>query len=422
MNEIEITAAKVREGARWLARASTRAKNDALTHMAAALRERSREILAANAVDVKNSERDTAFVDRLKLTPDRVEAMAAAIEEVRLLEDPIGRVDRMVRRPNGLQVGRQRIPLGVVGIIYEARPNVTSDAAALCLKSGNGVLLRGGSDAFASNQAIYDALRLGLTKSSLDPRAHDAVGFINSPDRDAVGEMLKLDTYIDVIIPRGGKSLIRYVNEHSRIPVIKHDEGVCHVVVEGTANADMVDDIVINSKTHRPTVCNSAETLLVLKNAVDGHLARVMSKLAEAGVHMYLDETAHGVAVASNLPTACYARATEEHYFQEFLSLEIAIGVVDDLEAAIAHIGKYGSRHTEALVTNDHALAQAFIDAVDSSCVVINASTRFADGNQLGLGAEIGISTTRLHAYGPMGIEELTTTKFIVLGDGQVRN
>lgn len=422
MNEIEQLAARVRDASRWLARASTVDKDDALHHIADALRTSSTEILAANHLDVGASTRDPAFIDRLQLTGDRIEAMAQAVEEVCQLEDPIGRIDRMWRRPNGLKVGRQRIPLGVIGMIYEARPNVTSDAAALCLKSGNGVILRGGSDAQRSNDAIYQAIRRGLAASSLDAKAHDAIGFVTSADRSAVHEMLALDTYIDVIIPRGGKSLISFVSEHSRIPVIKHDEGVCHVVIDGSAHATMVDDIVINSKAQRPTVCNSAETVLILKNAVSPHLSRLLRVLADAGVHMFLDETAQQVARESQLPNTCYEVATEEHYYQEFLSLQVAIRVVNDLEEAVAHIAKYGSRHTEALVTNDHTLAQAFIDAVDSSCVIINASTRFADGNQLGLGAEIGISTTRLHAYGPMGIEELTTTKFIVLGDGQVRN
>ncbi len=422
MNEIEQIASRVRQSSKWLARASTSNKNAALVEMAKAVRANEAQILAANALDVQHSERDPAFVDRLRLTPDRIESMACAIEEIIALEDPVGRVERMVRRPNGLQVGRQRIPLGVVGIIYEARPNVTSDAAALCLKSGNGVILRGGSDAQRSNQAVYDALKQGLTQSPLDPRAHDAIGFVNSPDREAVGEMLKLDKYIDVIIPRGGKSLISFVSLHSRIPVIKHDEGVCHVVVDGTAAPTMVDDIVINSKTHRPTVCNTAESLLVLENAVTPHLARVLGRLADAGVHMYLDERSQAAAASAGISKSSYEPATSEHYAKEFLALEISVKVVPDLEAAFEHIGIYGSRHTEALITNDHAQAQVFLDGIDSSCVVINASTRFADGNQLGLGAEIGISTTRLHAYGPMGIEELTTTKFIVLGDGQVRN
>lgn len=422
MNEIEQIASRVRQSSKWLARASTSTKNAALVEMAKAVRANEAKILAANLLDVQHSERDPAFVDRLRLTPDRIESMACAIEEIIALEDPVGRVERMVRRPNGLQVGRQRIPLGVVGIIYEARPNVTSDAAALCLKSGNGVILRGGSDAQRSNQAVYDALRQGLEQSPLDPRAHDAIGFINSPDREAVGEMLKLDKYIDVIIPRGGKSLINFVSLHSRIPVIKHDEGVCHVVVDGSAKPAMVDDIVVNSKTHRPTVCNTAESLLVLENAVQPHLARVLGRLADAGVHMYLDERSQEAAAAAGISKSSYDAATSEHYAKEFLALEISVKVVADLEAAFEHIGIYGSRHTEALITNDHAQAQVFLDGIDSSCVVINASTRFADGNQLGLGAEIGISTTRLHAYGPMGIEELTTTKFIVLGDGQVRN
>lgn len=420
-NPLTPQAEKIRAASRWLARASTAQKNDALIRAAESIRAATPQILEANAIDLQKSQRDQAFNDRLKLTEQRIEDMALAIEEVIQLPDPVGRVDSMWRRPNGLKVGRQRIPLGVIGIIYEARPNVTSDAAALCLKSGNAVILRGGSDAHASSRAVFKAFQAGLRASSLDPRAVDAIAFLDDTDRESVRHLLELEDYVDVIIPRGGKGLIRFVNEHSRIPVIKHDEGVCHVVVEGSAKPEMVDSIVLNAKTQRPTVCNAAECLVVLRNALDVHLARLLPKLGESGVMLYLDETSLGLAEKIGLSKSCYKAAKPEDYGKEFLSLELAVRVVDDLEDAIQHIAEFGSRHTEALLTENHSLAEAFVDAVDSSCVVINASTRFADGGQLGLGAEIGISTTRLHAYGPMGIEELTTTKFVIFGSGQVR-
>lgn len=392
--------------------------------MAESIRSSQASILAANRQDVEQAEaegRDGAFIDRLKLNSRRIDAMASAIEEIIALDDPVGRVDSMWKRPNGLQVGRKRIPLGVVGIIYEARPNVTSDAAALCLKSGNGVLLKGGSDAIRSNRAVYQAMRAGLQKSDLPTEAIDALGFIDTTDRDAVRELLTFDEYVDVIIPRGGKGLIRFVSEHSRIPVIKHDEGVCHVVVDGSATPAMVDDIVLNSKTQRTSVCNAAETILFVRSAVEPHLDRVLRKLADADVFLHLCPTSLEVAQRAGIDAAQYDRAADDAYGKEYLALEVAIRVVDDLAEAVAHIDRFGSRHTEALVTNDYDASQRFIEMVDSSCVMVNASTRFADGNQLGLGAEIGISTTRLHAYGPMGIEELTTTKFVVFGSGQTR-
>jgi glutamate-5-semialdehyde dehydrogenase len=417
-------AARVNAAARVLSRQSSLVKDDALRHVAASIRASQGPILDANREDVNRARengRDDAFVDRLKLTPDRIESMASAIEEIIALDDPVGKVDSMWKRPNGLQVGRKRIPLGVIGIIYEARPNVTSDAAALCLKSGNGVLLKGGSDAIGSNRAVYQAMRKGLEKSQLPASASDALGFIDTTDRDAVREMLTLDEHIDVIIPRGGKGLIRFVSEHSRIPVIKHDEGVCHVLVDGSASAEMADDIVLNSKTQRTSVCNAAETILFTRSAVEPHLDRILRKLADAGVFLHLCPTSLEVAQKAGIDAAKYERASEDAYGREYLALEVAIRVVDDLERAVAHIDQYGSRHTEAVVTNDYDVAQAFVEKVDSSCVMVNASTRFADGNQLGLGAEIGISTTRMHAYGPMGIKELTTTKFVVFGSGQTR-
>lgn len=392
--------------------------------MAKALRQQQQQIVAANREDVERARAgalEASFIDRLELNPKRIEMMATAIEEVIALPDPIGRVDKSWRRPNGLKVGKQRIPLGVIGIIYEARPNVTSDAAALCLKSGNGVMLKGGSDAIASNRAVFRALRAGLEASPLPKNAIDALAFVDTTDREAVKEMLSFDAYIDVIIPRGGKGLIRFVSEHSRIPVIKHDEGVCHVVVDGSAPARMVDEIVLNSKTQRVSVCNAAEAIVFLRSAVDPHLDRVLRKLGDAGVKLHLCPQSLEHAQNAGIDASWYAPASPEDFGREFLAMEVAIRVVTDLDAAVAHIDEYGSRHTESIVTNDFEQAQQFVDLVDSSCVMVNASTRFADGNQLGLGAEIGISTTRMHAYGPMGIEELTTTKFVVFGSGQTR-
>ncbi len=419
--DVEALARRVRDGARVFSRLDSATKDDALLKMAAALRRHQPSILEANTHDCAESERDPAFIDRLRLDPGRIEKMAAAIEEIVALEDPVGRVERMWRRPNGLRIGRQRIPLGVIGIIYEARPNVTSDAAALCLKSGNGVILRGGSDAHRSNAAVIAALRDGLSKASIPEAARAALGFVDTTDRDAVNELLRQEDYIDVIIPRGGKGLIRFVNANSRIPVIKHDEGVCHIVVEGSARPGIVDEIVLNAKTQRPTVCNALETLLVTRNAVEPHLERVLERLVDAGVHLYLCEESQHAAAAAGLDVGSWEPAEDEHWAAEFLSRELAVRVVDDVEHAVAHIDRWGSRHTEAILTEDYTLSNYFVDAVDSSCVVVNASTRFADGGQLGLGAEIGISTTRLHAYGPMGIDELTTTKFVVFGNGQVR-
>lgn len=422
--QLHATAARVRASARLLAHQPSSAKDDALAKIAAALRAHTPRILEANAEDMargRDKGLEPAFLDRLELTEARIEKMAGAVEEIIALSDPVGRVDSTWVRPNGLRVGKRRIPLGVIGIIYESRPNVTSDAAALCLKSGNGVILKGGSDALASNRAVFEAIVDGLAASALPRDASRAVGFVDTTDRGAVREMLQLDRDIDVIIPRGGKGLIRFVTEHSRIPVIKHDEGVCHVVVDGSARPQVVDDVVINAKTSRPGVCNAMETLLVLENAVDAHLGRALERLVDAGVKLHLCERSQRVARARGIDEAAWVAADEQAYRTEFLALELAVGVVDDLDQAIAHINAFGSNHTEALLTEDYTQSERFQSEVDSSVVMINASTRFSDGNQLGLGAEIGISTTKMHAYGPMGIDELTTTKFVVLGNGQIR-
>lgn len=412
---------RVKESSKALARQNTKVKDHALSCIAQALRANQDAILKANSSDLIAGQAkglSEAFLDRLTLTPERIEAMAQAIEEVISLEDPIGRIEQMGIRPSGIRVGRQRIPLGVVGIIYESRPNVTSDAAALCLKSGNGVVLKGGSDAFGSNQAIYNAMVLGLRQSDLPREAQGAIGFINTTDRAAVVELLKMDHAVDVIIPRGGKGLVRFVNEHARMPVIKHDEGVCHVVIEGSADVTQVVDIALNAKVQRPGVCNAVETFLMLENAMDEHLPKLLRALSEQGVVFHLCPRSRAVAQSIGIESH---EATEEAYAKEFLCLEVALKIVDTLEDAIAHIDRFGSNHTESLLTQRYDLSQQFLRQVDSAVVMINASTRFSDGGQLGLGAEIGISTTRMHAYGPMGIDALTTTKFIVQGDGQIR-
>jgi glutamate-5-semialdehyde dehydrogenase len=429
VNAIQATARRVRTSARLLAYQPSTAKDDALAKIAESLRDHSHQILEANQRDLERGQSnglDAAFIDRLALDDGRLDKMASEVEEIIALADPVGRIDSAWVRPNGLRVARRRIPLGVIGIIYESRPNVTSDAAALCLKSGNGVVLKGGSDALASNRAVYQAIVAGLDASSLAEGARHAVGFVDTSDRSAVQEMLGLSQDIDVIIPRGGKGLIEFVTEHSRIPVIKHDEGVCHVVVDGSARAPVVDDIVLNAKTHRPGVCNAMETLLVLDNSVDNHLERVLGRLMAAGVKLHLCDRAYPVAQKLAAQTDGLSRegfdtATQEHYRTEFLAMELSVRVVADLDEAIAHINEYGSHHTESLLTENYSQSERFQGEVDSSVVMINASTRFSDGNQLGLGAEIGISTTKMHAYGPMGIDELTTTKFVVLGDGQIR-
>lgn len=417
-------AAHLKIASRALAFASSAQKNDALAHMATHLLKHTDRILEANALDLLNARkngRDEAFVDRLMLSDVRIQSMVDAIKQVIALPDPVGDIDSSWLRPNGLRVSKQRIPLGAIGIIYESRPNVTSDAAALCLKSGNAVLLKGGSDAFHSNQAIFAALQEGITQSTLDKRAHDAIAMVNTTEREAVKVMVSLQAHLDLIIPRGGRALIEFVTEHARVPVIKHDQGICHIVVSGSAPAEQVEAIVLNAKTQRPGVCNAMETLLVLDSAIEPHLARILTALTDAGVILHLDEPSMALARELDLPFDLLLEATPESYGKEFLALELAIKTLPDLDAAIAHIETHGSDHSEALLSSDWAEIQRFQREVNSSVVLINTSTRFSDGGQLGLGAEIGISTSRMHAYGPMGLRELTTTKFVVLGEGQTR-
>ncbi|WP_306536441.1 glutamate-5-semialdehyde dehydrogenase [Geobacter sp.] len=412
--QIRTIAADARQAAIAMAKLPTTAKNDLLMAMSMALINNTPHLIEENRKDLEAGEKkglSAAMLDRLMLDEARVKAMADGLREVANLPDPVGEVTRMWKRPNGLMVGKMRIPLGVIGIIYEARPNVTADAAALCLKAGNSVILRGGSEAIHSNLAIARILGGEMERAGI-PKA--ALSVIPFPEREGVLEMLKQEEFIDLIIPRGGESLIRFVVEHSKIPVIKHYKGVCHVFVDASADFDMAERIVVNGKVQRPGVCNALETLLIHKDVAETFIPRIARTLTDLKVELRGDDCVRQFAPQAK-------KATEEDWQAEYLELILAVRVVDDLDEAIDHINAYGSLHTEAIVTGDYHNSQRFIREVNSSTVLVNASTRFADGNQLGLGAEIGISTTKLHSFGPMGLEDLTTTKFIVYGDGQIR-
>ena len=403
-----------KEASARMGRAGTAEKNEALAAMAGGLRDRAEWLMEENRKDLDAAASrglSGAMLDRLTLTGSRIEQMAAGIEEVVALPDPVGEVEKMWRRPNDLWVGKMRIPLGVIGIIYESRRNVTADAAALCIKSGNAVILRGGSEAISSNTAIARILREAMTHAGLPA---DAVSVIERTDREAIDRMLAAEEYIDLIIPRGGEGLIRSVAEKSRIPVIKHYKGVCHIYVDEGADTGQAAAICVNAKVQRPGVCNAMETLLVHEKAAREFLPAVSGALREKGVELRgCPQTLFLVPWATP--------ASGEDWGTEFLDLILAVRVVPSMDEAIAHIRRHGSQHTEAILTKDHARAMRFLREVDSSLVLVNASTRFNDGFQLGLGAEIGISTTKIHAFGPMGLAELTTTKFIAFGDGQVR-
>jgi len=403
-----------RAAARLLARADTGTKDRALAAMAAALRERAASLLAANRDDVAQATkdgRDAAFVDRLTLTPALIEQMAAGLEQVAALPDPVGQLSERVRRPTGIEVARMRVPLGVIGIIYESRPNVTADAAGLCVKAGNACILRGGSEALHSNQAIAACVRAGLKAAGL-PEA--AVQMVEIADRAAVGELITMHEYVDIIVPRGGKELIARLMRESRIPMLKHLEGVCHVYVDDRADPAMAVRIADNAKTQRYGTCNTMETLLVAEGIAPRVLPEIGRIFREKNVEMRADDAARKL-----LPGA--KPATESDYATEWLAPVVSIRVVQGLDEAIEHIARYGSQHTDAIVTGDEARAQRFLREVDSSSVLVNASTRFADGYEFGLGAEIGISTDKLHARGPVGLEGLTTQKFVVLGHGEIR-
>ena len=399
---------------RKLAFASTKLKDDALLRMAEKVEEGAEGLRKENLKDLEEGRRrglSSAMLDRLELTEERIKAMAKGLREVAALPDPVGMVERMVRRPNGLLIGKMRVPLGVIGIIYESRPNVTVDAASLCIKSGNSAVLRGGSEAINSNIALATMFREAVEEVGLPG---DAVQVVETTDRRAVTEMLKCEGLIDLIIPRGGKGLIRMVVEESLIPVIKHYEGICHVYVHEDADLDMAETIAFNAKVQRPGVCNAMETLLVHEKVAGDFLPRIGEKLREAGV-----EIRGCTRTREVLPWA--GEATEEDWRTEYLDLILSVRVVDGLGQAIEHINTYGSAHTDAIVTRSYEAAGRFVREVDSSSVMVNASTRLSDGGEYGLGAEIGISTDKLHARGPMGLEELTTYKWVVYGNGQIR-
>lgn len=404
---------RARGASRLMARAPSEAKNLALREMAALLRQHRTEIQAENSKDVAAAEAElgAAKIDRLRITDRVLEDMATGLEEVAQLSDPVGTIGKMWTRPNGMKVGKMRIPLGVIGIIYESRPNVTVDAAGLCLKAGNAVILRGGSEAINSNSCLASILQEALKKGGLPG---DGVQVVSTTDRQAVTELLKQEENIDLIIPRGGESLIRFVVENAHMPVLKHYKGVCHIFVDASADLTMAETICMNAKVQRPGVCNAMETLLVHEAVAESFLPRVAKSLSEAGVELRGCQRTQTI-----LPGV--KEAAEADWFEEYLDLILAVRVVPNMAGAIEHIEAYGSMHTEAIITTDYQRAHQFLQKVDSSVVLVNASTRFNDGYQLGLGAEIGISTSKLHAFGPMGVEELTTNKFVVLGDGQVR-
>jgi glutamate-5-semialdehyde dehydrogenase len=406
--------AAARNAARALARADTDAKDRALRAVAAAIRRDEAALLAANAKDVaaaRAADQDSAFVDRLTLTPKTIAAMAEGLEQIAALPDPVGEITDLKFRPTGIQVGRMRVPLGVVGIVYESRPNVTADAAGLCLKSGNATILRGGSEAIHSNQAIAACVRDGLRAAGL-PEA--AVQVIAITDRAAVGLLLADEKHVDVIVPRGGKSLIERVTREAKVPVIKHLDGVCHVFIDASADLERAIRIADNAKTQRYSPCNTMETLLVHAAIAARVLPPLCEIYAKKGVELRGCERARAIMPAMKA-------ATEDDWYTEYLAPILAVRVVDSLDAAMDHIAKYGSQHTDAIVTEDWSAAMRFLREVDSSSVMVNASTRFADGFEYGLGAEIGISTNKLHARGPVGLEGLTSQKWIVLGSGQIR-
>jgi glutamate-5-semialdehyde dehydrogenase len=407
-------AKAAKNAAKKVACCSADQKNAALKRIAKQIKQDAAYIKDENKKDLIRAKKmglSVPMIDRLALTEATLKSMSSALIDVARLEDPVGSIVRTWMRPNGLQVSRMRIPLGVIGIIYESRPNVTVDAAGLCLKAGNAVILRGGSEAFNSNQALANIIRRALEQSGLPERA---VQVIAVRDRSAINALLKQDELIDLIIPRGGEGLIRFVVENSKIPVLKHFKGVCHVYVDASADLDMAQKICFNAKVQRPGVCNAMETLLVHQSVAEKFLPGMAERFSAAGVEL------RGCSVTCRiLPQA--RKACAEDWPAEFLDLVLAVKVVADMNEAIAHVANYGSNHTEAIVTRDYENARRFVREVDSSVVLVNASTRFNDGGQLGLGAEIGISTSKVHAFGPMGLEELTTTKFVVFGNGQIR-
>jgi len=412
--DVTARARAAKEASRALGLASTKAKNDALGQMARGLEEKAATILEANRADLERARSKgftRAFVDRLTLTEDRIEEMAAGIREVARLPDPIGETIESWRRPNGLEISRVRVPLGVIGFIYESRPNVTADAAALCLKAGNAVVLRGGSEAIDSNTMIANILGKALEKGGLPA---EAIQYVDTTDRQAVMTLITLDRFLDLIIARGGEDFVRLVAERATVPVLKHDKGVCHVYVDESADVDMAVTIAVNAKAHRVSVCNAAETLLVHAAIASRFLPVAAARLTEAGVELRGDERTRAL-----VPGATPAQDAD--WDTEYLDAILSVKVVDDFDAAVAHIRRHGTGVAEAIVTSDLRRARRFAHEVDAAAVLVNASTRLVDGGQFGLGAEMGISTSKLHARGPVGARELTTTRFVVVGDGHIR-
>ena len=407
-------AEKAQKAQPQIARASSDKKNKILQKIAEYLEENIESILSANQKDLSNAEKNganKALLDRLKLDEKRVKALIKSVEEIIKLPDPVGQIIEMKPRPNGLLVGRMRIPLGVIATIYEARPGVTVDIASLCIKSGNAVILRGGSEALETNSVLVQLIKKAIKDEGID---ENIVGFINDPSREHIFELLKLEELIDLVIPRGGEGLIRFVAENSRVPVLKHYKGVCHIFVDEFADLEKAYRVCLNAKVQRPSVCNAMETLLVHEKIAEKFLPTMGKIFREHGVELRGCEKTRKI-----IPYAI--PATEEDWYAEYLDLILAVKVVSSIDEAIEHIKKYGSSHTEAIITENLENAMKFIKEVDSSSVMVNASTRFADGYEYGLGAEVGISTTKLHAYGPMGLEGLTTLKWIVFGNGHIR-
>lgn len=413
-SELLEIAKRAKAASRILARVSGVTRERAIRNMAESIMSNKTKLLKLNQDEVKKAKDKglkPSLIDRLTLNEERLQSASQGLIEIANIQDPIGAIKRMWKRPNGLLVGKMSIPLGVILIIYEARPNVTIDAAGLCLKSGNAVILRGGSEAIRTNRAIVKVLRNACVESGIPA---DAIQLVPTTDRSAIKELLKMDGEIDLVIPRGGEELIRFVSEHSRIPVIKHYKGVCHIFVDSSADIEQAIKICYNAKVQRPSVCNAMETLLVHRDIAREFLPKMKAKYDEAGVELRgcheTKKILHDIKLA-----------TEDDWYAEYLDLILAVKVVKNIDEAIAHIEKYGSQHTEAIITRDYKNAQKFLSEVNSSTVLVNASTRFSDGFELGLGAEIGISTSKIHAFGPMGVEELTTEKFIIFGDGQIR-
>lgn len=414
MSELIIKGQKAKEASYELSNASTNAKNDALLFMAEELINEKVSILKANEIDVENAKANgmsEAMLDRLSLNEDRINGMADGLKELIGLQDPIGEVISMWQRPNGLQIGQKRVPLGVIGIIYEARPNVTCDAAGLCLKSGNTVILRGGSDAINSNKEIVRVLIKGLEKAGL-PK--ECVQLIEDTSRQVATDMMKLNEYIDVLIPRGGAGLIQSIVKNATVPVIETGTGNCHIYVDESADFDMAKNIAVNAKASRPSVCNAAEKLLINENIAEEFLPIAVKELREAGVVLRGDEKSQ--AISDDIE-----KANDEDWSKEYLDYVMAVKIVKDVDEAINHINKYGTGHSEAIITESYKNSQKFLQKVDAAAVYVNASTRFTDGSEFGFGAEIGISTQKLHARGPMGLKELTTIKYVIYGNGQIR-